>query len=1350
VQLTVDCPACQKRYHLNDDLRGKKMRCHNPICREIFEIQEGSAKSGNGEAAGAKPQTAPAKPPAAGPAEKPPAPQKDYKAGYIGEMVPLVTSEAVESPPAETPKPPAASVGEVVPLLSAEAVAPEAPPAPSAWQNAPPPVRRGAAETTKPPEPVKPPEAERPAAPPSWQTAPPVRRATVEPPKPPEAPKPPELVKPTTAPESTAWQNTPPPVRRAADEAPKPPEAVKPLVPPEPVKPRAPLTKRPQPPATGLSDTKRDLDLEKTVTEGPREVPAGQWAAPPVRRAADDAPKPPESVPPAEEVPEPVEPARAAVPVPATQRFGKIIVAMLLMVCAAAGGWFYFTQDHPEDALRQQAEKAYDTNEHREAARLYGSLCKLFPDSPRKPQYEFRRDLSLLRAEAASAVFDEKRLIDDIKKFVHECDVDPNKKAMLDENKSNVWEVFRACIDQALEAAEKEPLEPEFLTQPEYLEEKEKKIVLIEGWIEDGKAFWPDPAAPPTSYRDRIAKLRQERQRLRLRQGVVRKLERMRDGKPTLPDVEKAEQIVKDVDLEKDPKIRELLKELWKKAVPAIVYTKPEPVKTPPEFAPPGILVGPRVGERGTPAAGNGIVFALARGVLYALRELDGRILWATRVGIDSTQLPVRIQSNDARIGEMALVVSLDTNTLTARRVSDGEPLWVHCLGKPCLGRPLVVERQIPQPEGGTELSRRVYVPTLDGRVQEIEPIEGKVLGEFRCGLPLPVGGTRQPGTSLLYFSADRDSVFVLDVHAQKVVAVLRTGHPSGSLRSPPIVIAGDEPNPEKPNPTPRYLVLCQTAGLDRMKLRAWQLGATWEPFDEKPVLEQELRGWSSFEPFTDSEKIMLATDAGLLGLFGINQKNNKDPALFPLLGRDREIPLTTQSQRLGQSQVIHASDNDFWVLAQGELQHWRIGIDPAKGLKAAPVWRQALSLGTPLHTGQLNESTNTLTVVTQATERPVCLATAVEATTGNVRWQRQLGLVCPIDPLAVGPQVLAPDQGGGLFLFDATKQLHRPLLEWQGVQEDMLVAPTSEVSTGQQFLAGSDGVYLIGNLGKDLLQVRRYTPPAQPGQQGQLHEWSFKAAALAGTPGIGNGQLILPMSDGSLRRQPLVKGAPFDPGQWRAVHADVGAPGHVVSLGDDFLVTDGSKGLQRIAWPLGKLSQPKELKLPPLQRIVAAPLVVPAVDGKGSPRVCIADASGTLTLLQGDYLQKARSWQLPGAITSGPFLRGPQIGCVVDRRQLIWIDPEKDEPLWTYGDALSEYIVGQPRQVGNRLVLAHQNGRFVSLDASTGKVQGKGFALQASVAPAAAPVGFGAERIFAPLTDGTVLLLPLTELEKP
>ena len=69
-------------------------------------------------------------------------------------------------------------------------------------------------------------------------------------------------------------------------------------------------------------------------------------------------------------------------------------------------------------------------------------------------------------------------------------------------------------------------------------------------------------------------------------------------------------------------------------------------------------------------------------------------------------------------------------------------------------------------------------------------------------------------------------------------------------------------------------------------------------------------------------------------------------------------------------------------------------------------------------------------------------------------------------------------------------------------------------------------------------------------------------------------------------------------------------------------------------------------------------------------------------------------------------------------------------------------------QQADDLLIVAHLNGRLASLDLATGQRRGQGFAIQASAAPAAAPVPFGADRIFAPLTDGTVLLLPFDELE--
>jgi hypothetical protein len=55
---------------------------------------------------------------------------------------------------------------------------------------------------------------------------------------------------------------------------------------------------------------------------------------------------------------------------------------------------------------------------------------------------------------------------------------------------------------------------------------------------------------------------------------------------------------------------------------------------------------------------------------------------------------------------------------------------------------------------------------------------------------------------------------------------------------------------------------------------------------------------------------------------------------------------------------------------------------------------------------------------------------------------------------------------------------------------------------------------------------------------------------------------------------------------------------------------------------------------------------------------------------------------------------------------------------------------------------MVDMEGRFVVLNPATGKERGKGYKLRANAAPATGPLPFGSNRIFTPLTDGTVLLL--------
>ena len=144
--------------------------------------------------------------------------------------------------------------------------------------------------------------------------------------------------------------------------------------------------------------------------------------------------------------------------------------------------------------------------------------------------------------------------------------------------------------------------------------------------------------------------------------------------------------------------------------------------------------------------------------------------------------------------------------------------------------------------------------------------------------------------------------------------------------------------------------------------------------------------------------------------------------------------------------------------------------------------------------------------------------------------------------------------------------------------------------------------------------------------------------------------------------------------------------------------------------------------------------------------RVCVADVRGVITLLQGTTLEITRSWDVGGKITSGPFVRGNRVGCVVDGRRLVWIDPAKDRVAWEYASA-GEGIVGQPQVIDNLVVVADQAGSFVGLDPASGKPRGKTYTLKASVAPAAAPQPFGSNRALVSLTDGTLIILSLDRL---
>jgi hypothetical protein len=788
-------------------------------------------------------------------------------------------------------------------------------------------------------------------------------------------------------------------------------------------------------------------------------------------------------------------------------------------------------------------------------------------------------------------------------------------------------------------------------------------------------------------------------------------------------------------------------------------------------------------------AGDDSVVLSLIRGVLYAQSRQTGATLWFVRVGLDTTTLPIRVPATAAN-PERILALLADTKTLHAFD-PDGHEVWSYRLGSPCLGRPVVIDN-------------RVFLPTLDGQVHEVELAAGRPLCRWQLGQPLSVGGTREANSNVIYFPADDFCVYALNVDPDPAKrgcqAILYTNHPAGSLRGEPLVVAprtksGAEAE-AAPELTPGFLILNQTNGLEATQLRVFALPLakrSGPAVSLNPV--PRLRGWTWFPPFHDGEKVVAVTDAGDFSIFGIPQAGNSDAGLFPLVPTlNLQEALQTGGAASGRAQVVNVQGDDFWVFSGGVLHRFEKAWNPAVGPKLVPGWAETLELGSPLHASQIVQDRatgqNTLYVVTHARRKEVYLVTAVNDEDGKKQWQRQMGLVCQGAPLALGRQenltagaggdssrprvLLAMGQGEELFAIDPERfdpeRFAKKESSWLSGANSYLAGPLDDnPGNPAVVVAEADGlsayeVAFPGGGNRMLVRHVTFDPDTRKTTKTEQEVKLPVAASPAGPPALVGKSLVVALSDGVLYRVSLSPpGAVAIAGaNWRTARVGPEGRGYVAALGPDTLVaTDGGKGLscwkineQGIMYGLPAETPDGEAHALELdERVVAPPLVLP-----GSPhQLLVAGSGGVLHLLRvetnGALKKTSVSWKPGGRVTVGPFLRtpagsGPRVGCVLDGNRLVWIDPkDATSKMWEFKTD-GAAIVGEPQLVGNSLIVADQDGGIAALDLATVKRLSKPYSLPGSIAPAAPPVAFDRKNLFVPLTDGTALLLPLELLK--
>jgi outer membrane protein assembly factor BamB len=1315
VQINAICPLCKTSYQLPADMRGKMMRCPNHLCRHVFPV--GADQAPPPTVVAPRPESRPA-----------PAPAKPQRSGAVGDLIPMLPSEEVKAPPAAPPTvrplpvaPILAEVPELLPLVEPEPFASDVPEVlevvePEVVAEEVPEVLEVVEEEDIPKPKKKPPR--EPAGAPSWQQAPPV-------------------------------------VRRAPE---------------------------PEPAVVSAAS-----DPEVQTLEGPREMEVGAWqtAAPPVRTPeADEQPAPTFETPAAAphylgHDPYPVTSAKKT-------KWGRVFLGMVAFFIIVGGGLiggYFYVSHQNEEGLFNEAVEEYEQGKYSQAGNHFKQLEDKFPFSERKDEYAYLESLCNLLGHIGDPQVNLEERAKELEKFLDDNINSPHILTYADG-------LARTAAKVLTESATAVPVGPNTMAQLDGVER-------VSGKVAQALADAGLTSAEQAQLNAAIAAGRAKYARWQVEQNILAELKLLPGPKPLADAIQEAKRLIRLKKMEDNVEARREVERLYDEHFRSVTFQRVGGNlvrQLPPEEHASILAVTPV--KRSTSVEEDGIVLALVQGVLYALRRSDGQVKWYLRVGIDTAALPVRVPAK-APTPESFLVVSADTKTLTAIN-DNGQALWEYQLGKPSRGRPLIVER---------DFDRLAYVPTYDGQVHVIELAQGKLVGFYDFKHHLTTGGVLQrmpaPAPDRMYFPADDECVYVINPKEERLERILYTEHPSETLRGEPLIVAPDSAALARGE---GFLLLNQTDGLHGMRLRLFPLPLT--PTDRKgPEADvnpaPRVPGWTWFPPTYDGEKIVMLSDTGVLGLFGVKQAGTNDPLLYPRLasGGVSLDPYLLEGGRAetkeqGRSQVVQVLGNDFWVLAHGRLQHLAIAWSASEGPRPVAVWRDPVPLGSPQHAAQVftRNGNNTLFLVTRSLKDPSFLATAVDDETGSILWQRQLGLTCRGAPAPLrlpsgkgDPVLLVLDQGGGLFALDPGVTKFAPgerAVRIADAVEDNPDVPPLLLPT-----ADGQAAYEIACPGKGtLLQLRHVKLEADGTQRvvaapapclalgcggvrfeegRQVRVLTDKSVPLNspmhGTPAIVANLLVVPLADGSvaqialpLAENPAVSAEEY----WRSDQAGPETRGHALALGPDrFLVTDGARGFKvwkqekkgaKVTWVMtaNALAGPGfELE----NLVGSAPVLLP-----GGSDVCVADAAGVVWLLtvqpDGSLKPKPPKWDLHAKVTAGPFVRTVdgkvRIGCVVGQRRLVWLDPTAAEPLWTYETA--QPIIGEPQLVEGWLIVADQSRRVVGIDPATGTADGLGYTLRGSLAPATSPVSFDADRLFLPLSDATVMLLPLDYFRKP
>lgn len=1162
-----------------------------------------------------------------------------------------------------------------------------------------------------------------------------------------------------------------------------PPE---PTVPPpaKPAKPNKPTATKPPKPtkapaktATAEPEVVDAVVVDAAVVSGPKEVVWSEGTDVPPPAPVKKARKPLQA-----------EAADDDLPVRRKRKNSRrplLLAVMLIGIVSLIGfGAFYiiYFQTKNEEKLAKQAEEQYAKGEYGDAAKTYDKLAKEYGSSKDAGKYKFFADLAAMQTIVRGVTNreDYDAAIKRLTEFVETHKDSPLAKPTTGFGRDVLEAGKKLGEDIAAHAEDRvKAYQGDRAGKPGELARADKAIAA-------GRSLVPvlDPFRGPDDTLDGLNRAIERAEKLVKRErDRTAAIDRARAqlAEPTDTVIQAAEADLQSAGFLEEAEAQKLIAEA-KGRLRDLVKWEEDPAahQLPPPTAAASLLFVTPLGKTNIrelrPGDGPSTVFlCVARGILYALDEDTGAFLWATRVGPDVTDAPsvARVQL-DTGLADLAVVTSNVGNApaVAGYLLKTGAVRWYQPLPASAAGPAVVV-------------GSRAFVPVRDaiGTVYEFDLTTGTRVGKIRLGQPVAErGAVMRPGTNLLYVAAEARRLYVLDVGGKdddgnrvnpRCAQVIATGHLAGTLRVPPLFVG-----PEGTDPAERWMVLAQADGTSKTLLRAFPVGeppappapgTTLPETPAVPVAALPVPGWVSFAPVTDGERLAVISDTGQFRLFGVNQQGNADKPLFPF-PVPGNLPPATDKPIPGL--LIPVEEATYWIIANGQLQKARLALVPSKGQEVI-LSGTPLPLGEPVHAAQVNMRKDTACVVVRSLTSAGCRAVTFDLRTGEVRWQRQLGLVpakMSVDqfapPVAQGERFVLVDEDGGIVAVPVAT----------GVAAGQTVAaPASWVVAAAP--ANATGPTVVVST-PDGTSVYTLTPVTREGPKfiirhvadGKITREDEVPApgTIAGQPAVVGGSLLIPTSDsfvnryipgdGVSRTGSLVAG-PAWLGERKLPNATCG----ITPLSDStFVTSDGSKKLSRWDWPATPNAKWNPTGSWELREAVAGPgIALPPADPGGAPRFIVADTTGGVWMFANDRPgQPVRRWRpgggsvIPGGKPSSGFASQPTgvsigVAYIVDGKVAAAVDPNREDPLWAVptGQDTSAIIQGAPQAAGaNRWVVTDLAGRVVVLDGTNGEV----VATQTVGLPGAVPAtasGVAANSALTPLSDGSAVVI---ELPKP